>query len=134
MSRRPAGSEPSRLAIDCHSGPKKGLGGCLLGIHGEATDEWSVAVDHDRRPIVTCWGPVATDAGLSADQRQVSLDPDHRGYDELLDFLGLARMYAACRVARESSRREVMVFTSREQADGRLDRPRARSSRERPRG
>ncbi|MDD9937423.1 MAG: hypothetical protein OXT09_27680 [Myxococcales bacterium] len=40
---------------------------------------------------------------------------------------GLARMHAAYRVARESSRREVMAFTSREQADGWLARPRARS-------
>jgi hypothetical protein len=128
---------------------------------GEATREWSVTIDHDRRRIVTTWGPSVTDAGLSAYQRGVSLHPDHRGYDELIDFLatdqvrvqtaslqglavagaardpheqpsrlvlvvrpdyhfGLARMYASYRDAQDGSRRELRIFTSREDADAYL--------------
>lgn len=60
---------------------------------GEATREWSVTVDHDRGRIVTTWGPVATDAGLSAYQRSVSLHAEHRGYDELIDFLATEQVH-----------------------------------------
>jgi len=51
---------------------------------------YSITVDKERRRIATVWGGVVTDETLLEYQKSVWTDPTVRGFDELIDFRGVA--------------------------------------------
>ena len=50
---------------------------------------YDITVDHERRRVVTTWGPIVSDASLLAYQKTVWKDPRVHGFDEMIDFSGL---------------------------------------------
>lgn len=50
---------------------------------------YDIAIDRERRRVVTAWGTLVTDASLLDYQKTVWDDADIHGFDELIDFRAL---------------------------------------------